>query len=119
MRRILFVEDNESNIYLMKFILEKNGFEVIVAKDGIRGVEMAKQEKPELIVMDIQLPKIDGYEATKRIKKIPELKDIPIIAVTSYAMTGDREKTLKAGCTDYIEKPINPESFINIVKKYI
>lgn len=119
MKRILVIEDNETNIYLMKFMLEKHNFEVIVAKDGSRGIEMAKQEKPDLIIMDIQLPKIDGYEATRRIRKVPELKNIPIIAVTSYAMVGDREKTLKAGCTDYIEKPINPESFINIVNKYI
>jgi len=82
MKRVLVVEDNETNLYLVRFILQKNGYEVIEAKDGIMGVELANREKPDLILMDMQLPELDGYEATKRIKAIEEIKDIPIIALT-------------------------------------
>jgi len=82
-------------------------------------VELAISERPDLILMDIQLPEMDGYEATKRIRATEETKDIPIIAVTSYAMVGDKEKILAAGCTAYIEKPVHPESFIEEIEKYI
>ncbi|HER23699.1 MAG TPA: response regulator, partial [Candidatus Atribacteria bacterium] len=106
MKRILIIEDNETNIYLISFILKKNGYEVLEAKTGEEGIELALKEKPNLIIMDIQLPGIDGLETTKRIRESKEDKGIPIIALTSYAMTGDRERALSAGCNGYLEKPI-------------
>lgn len=117
MKRVLVIEDNETNMYLTKFMLEKSGYEVLEARDGLTGVETAKTAKPDLILMDIQLPDINGMEATGRIREFD--KAVPIIAVTSYAMVGDKEKTLEAGCTGYIEKPINPDTFISSIKKYL
>jgi len=119
MKKILVVEDNETNLYLIRFRLEKSGYEVIEAGEGAVGVELAGKEKPDLILMDIQLPDIDGLEATKRIRASEADAEIPIIALTSYAMVGDREKALAAGCTGYIEKPINPETFIAEIEKYL
>ena len=119
MKKILVVEDNETNMYLIKFILEKSGYEVIEAREGAVGVELAVKEKPALILMDIQLPDINGLAATKRIRASEADHDIPIIALTSFAMTGDREKALAAGCTGYIEKPINPETFIAEIEKFL
>ncbi len=119
MKRILVIEDNETNIYLIGFILKKNGHEVIEARSGEEGVELAVKEKPDLILMDIQLPGIDGLEATRRIRKSEADKKVPIVALTSYAMTGDREKSLAAGCTGYIEKPINPDTFMGEIEKYL
>ena len=117
--RILVVEDNKENLYLVSFILKQNQYEVIFAADGIQAIEKAKAEKPTLILMDMQLPKLDGYEATKKIKEIPGFKNIPIIALTSYAMPGDKEKALSAGCTGYIKKPISPETFMTDIEKYL
>ncbi len=119
MKRILVVEDNEKNMYLISFLLESSNYEVIKAVRGEEGVKAAIKEKPDLILMDIQLPDIDGLEATKRIRKSKPGKEIPIIAVTSYAMSGDREKLIKGGCTGYIEKPINIETFLSEIKKYL
>ncbi len=118
MKRILVIEDNETNMYLIDFILRKSEYEVIEARTGEEGVELAIKDKPDLVIMDIQLPGIDGLEATKRIRKTEVDGKIPIIALTSYAMTGDKEKALKAGCTGYIEKPINPETFIGEIEKF-
>ena len=119
MKRVLVVEDNETNLYLIRFILEKSGYEVIEAREGAVGVELAIKEKPDLVIMDIQLPDIDGLEATKRIRASEADGDIPIIALTSFAMAGDRERALAAGCTGYIEKPINPETFVAEIEKYL
>ena len=119
MKRILVVEDNETNLYLIRFMLEKSGYGIIEAKEGAVGVELAIKEKPDLVIMDIQLPDITGLEATKRIRASEADSDIPIIALTSFAMAGDREKALAAGCTGYIEKPINPETFITEIEKYL
>ena len=119
MKKILVVEDNETNMYLIRFILEKSGYEVIEAREGAAGVELAVKEKPDLILMDVQLPDIDGLEATKRIRTSEVDGEIPIIALTSFAMAGDREKALAAGCTGYIEKPINPETFIAEIEKFL
>ena len=119
MKKVLVVEDNEDNLYLIRFILEENGYEVIEARDGAEGVELAINKKPDLILMDIQLPDIDGMEVTRRIRASEADSDIPIIALTSYAMTGDREKALAAGCTGYIEKPINTETIMAEIKKYL
>jgi two-component system cell cycle response regulator DivK len=118
-KKILIVEDNEQNLYLASFLLEQSGYEVISANDGMKGIEKTKAEKPDLILMDIQLPEMNGYEATKRIKNMPELHHIPIVAVTSYAMVGDREKTLAIGCVGYIEKPFDPETFVSEIEKYL
>jgi len=119
MKRILVVEDNEKNMYLISFILKKNNYEVIEAWNGEQGIELAIKENPDLIIMDIQLPGIDGMEATKRIRESEADGDIPIIALTSYAMAGDREKTLNAGFTEYIEKPINLKAFIADIEKHL
>lgn len=119
MKKILVVEDNEINMYLCSRILKSSGYEVIEARSGEEGVELTIKEKPDLIIMDIQLPGIDGLEATKKIRESKAVEKIPIIALSSYAMAGDREKALKAGCTGYIEKPINPETFISEIKKFL
>lgn len=118
-RKILIVEDNQQNLYLFRFLLEKSGYEVIAAEDGVEGVDKATTENPDLILMDMQLPEMDGYEAVQRIKQHKESGRIPVVAVTSYAMVGDREKILAAGCAGYIEKPIAPESFVAEVEKYL
>ena len=117
MKRILVVEDNEANMYLISFILRKGKHQIIEVRTGEEGVELAVKEKPNLLIMDIQLPGIDGLEATKRIRESEANEELPIIALTSYAMAGDKEKALKAGCTGYIEKPINPETFIAEIEK--
>ena len=119
MKRVLVVEDNKANMYLFCRMLESRGYEVIQAESGEEGVKLAIKEKPDLILMDIQLPGIDGMEATKRIRKSKTNRKTPIIAVTSYAMIGDRERILKAGCTGYIEKPINPKTFLTQIEKYL
>jgi two-component system cell cycle response regulator DivK len=116
---VLIIEDNEQNLYLMRFLLEKHGFTVVEAKDGRKGVETAKEVKPHLILLDIQLPEMDGYAVARELRQNGELANTSIIAVTSYAMVGDREQALKAGADDYIEKPIDPERFIEQISKYI
>ncbi len=119
MKRILVVEDNEKNMYLIGYILRNNGYEVIEARTGEEGVELAIKEKPDLVLMDIQLPGIDGLETTRRIRESETDDETPIVALTSYAMTGDKEKALNSGCTGYLEKPINPETFMTDVEKYL
>jgi two-component system cell cycle response regulator DivK len=117
--KILVIEDNEQNLYLTTFILESRGYPVIQARDGREGIEMARREKPDLILLDIQLPLMDGYAVAQELKSIHELDDVPIVAVTSYAMVGDRERILEAGCAGYIEKPINPETFLTDVESHL
>ena len=117
-KKILVVEDNEQNLYLMTFLLEQSGYEVISAPTGRKGVEKAQAEKPDLILMDIQLPEMNGYEATIRIKSIADINRIPIVAVTSHAMEGDRKKALAIGCVGYIDKPFDPETFVSEIEKY-
>ena len=116
---LLIIEDNEQNLYLMRFLLEKKGFTVIGAEDGRKGIEMALTHKPRAILLDIQLPEMDGYAVAAELKKHHEMDGVPIIAVTSYAMVGDRENVLAAGATGYIEKPINPETFVAEIRKYL
>ena len=113
--KILLIEDNEQNRYLAKFLLEKKGYESLAVTDGAAGIGMAVRERPDLILLDIQLPGMDGYSVARELRKNPALSGTPIIAVTSYAMTGDREKALAAGCNGYIEKPINPDTFASEV----
>jgi two-component system cell cycle response regulator DivK len=115
---ILMIEDNEQNAYLAAFLLEKHGFKVEAVRDGRSGVELAQRLVPDYILLDIQLPGMDGYAVARALRQVDGLKDTPIIAVTSYAMEGDREKSLDAGCNGYIEKPINPETFVQEVKSY-
>ncbi len=119
MKTVLLVEDNEANQYLIRFILEKNGLKVITTKNGLNGVKIALEKQPELVIMDVQLPDINGLNATRKIREHPDGKDLKIIALTSYAMTGDRDKALAAGCTGYMEKPIDPKNFMIEIKKYL
>jgi CheY-like chemotaxis protein len=116
---ILVIEDNERNRYLVAFILEKHGYQVVQAQDGRKGVEMAERNKPALILLDIQLPGMDGYAVARELRSNPLFDEVPIVAVTSYAMAGDRERILAAGCNGYIEKPINPETFMDDVEQHL
>lgn len=116
---VLVIEDNEQNLYLTTFILVKNGLTVIEARNGQEGIDLACKQIPDLILLDIQLPLMDGYEVARRLRQIENVRDVPIIAVTSYAMVGDREKALEAGCTGYIEKPINPATFMDEIHRYL
>ena len=118
-KKILIVDDNEKNRYLISFILEKNGFEVVTATDGFEGVEAARKQRVDLVIMDIKMPKMDGYEATREIRKLEDYQSVQIIALTSYAMAEDKKKALEAGCDGYIAKPINPETFMDEIRKYL
>ena len=102
----MYVEDNEDNVYVVKSRLTRAGFTILIAADGAQGVVMASTEQPDLILMDLSLPVLDGWEATRRIKAAPETKHIPVVALTAHAMAGDREKALAAGCDDFDTKPI-------------
>ena len=104
--KVLYVEDNDDNVYMLKNRLTRKGFTVLVAIDGAEGVSMAAAEQPELILMDLSLPVLDGWEATRRIKAAAETRHIPVIALTAHAMAGDREKALAAGCDDFDTKPV-------------
>jgi CheY-like chemotaxis protein len=106
MIRILYVEDNEDNVYMLSQRLRKHGFEVIVASDGQQGVEMAYREKPDLILMDLGLPSLDGWSAARLLKEAPDTRPIPIIALSAHTMPGDRERALAAGCDEYTAKPV-------------
>lgn len=118
-KRVLVIEDNEQNLYLVTFLLKKNGYGVSAARDGVIGIQQAAREIPDLILLDIQLPLLDGYTVAKQLKSCDELADVPIVAVTSYAMAGDREKAIESGCSGYIEKPINPDTFITQIEKFL
>jgi CheY-like chemotaxis protein len=117
--KILIIEDNEQNMYLLTFLLNRHGHQVFQACDGRQGIELAQKENPDLVLLDIQLPQMDGYAVAREIKAIQMLAGIPIVAVTSYAMVGDREKTIAAGCSGYIEKPINPDTFIEQISEFL
>jgi CheY-like chemotaxis protein len=107
MAKILLVEDNEMNRDMLSRRLERRGFKVVMAEDGAIGVAMARSESPDLILMDMSLPIVDGWEATRQIKGAPETRSIPVIALTAHAMAGDEEKALAAGCNDYETKPVD------------
>ncbi|MCC5885649.1 MAG: response regulator [Gammaproteobacteria bacterium] len=115
--RVLLIEDNEQNRYLLTFLLTRHGYHVESACDGRSGIDQAKTEVPDLILLDIQLPTMDGYAVAMALRQIPSLDRTPIIAVTSYAMVGDREKALSSGCDGYIEKPIDPDTFVAEVER--
>jgi two-component system cell cycle response regulator DivK len=112
MPRILYVEDNENNVYMLTRRLKRHGFEVLVAADGAQGVEIARSEHPDLILMDLNMPVLDGWEAARQLKGAPETRAIPIIALSAHAMSGDRERALEAGCDDYDTKPVQIDSLL-------
>ncbi len=118
-KRVLLIEDNEQNRYMMSFLLTRKGYEVVEAGDGPAGIELARRIRPALILLDIQLPGMDGYTVAGELKAIPETASIPIVAITSYAMTGDRERGIAAGCDGYMEKPIDPETFAAEIGRYL
>jgi len=105
--KILYVEDNDDNVYVVKNRFTRAGHTVLVALDGRQALDMARAERPDLILMDLSLPEMDGWEATRRLKASPDTKDIPVIALSAHAMAGDREKALAAGCDDYDTKPVD------------
>jgi two-component system cell cycle response regulator DivK len=118
-RKILIVEDNEDNRELAVKVLRNKGFETVTAVDGEEAIEKAVSEKPDLILLDISLPKLDGYEVAKRLKNMEEFKETPIVAFTAHAMKGDREKVIAAGFEGYISKPINIREFPDQIKLYM
>lgn len=119
MARILYIEDDEQNLYLVTFILKKAGHEVIPARDGPQGLAKAESAAPDLVLLDFQLPGMDGLEVLAKLKTSPITREIPVLAVTSYAMVGDRERFLAAGCSGYLEKPINPDTFLQEVERFL
>lgn len=112
MRKILYVEDNEDNVYMLTRRLQRQGFEVLTAPDGEQGLALARSAQPDLILMDLNLPVLDGWQATRRLKGAPETRSIPIIALSAHAMAGDRERALEAGCDDYDTKPVRIDSLM-------
>ena len=119
MQTALVIEDNKDNMKLITFILEKNGYETIRAETGNAGIELAIKKKPDFILLDIQLPDMNGIEVLKAIRKSKINGSIPVIAVTSYAMAGDRQRLIEAGCNGYIEKPIVVETIINEIRRIV
>ena len=113
---VLLIEDNEQNRYLARFLLERAGHVVIDANDGQCGLQKALDLRPDIILLDIQLPTMDGYAVASALRELPQMQDTPILAVTSYAMAGDCEKALASGCTGYLEKPIDPDRFVQQVE---
>lgn len=118
-KSILLIEDNEKNAYLLSFILEQHGYRVIIARDGKSGIALAREIRPGLILLDIQLPVMDGYAVARELTSDETMRGIPIVAVTSYAMPGDRERVLASGCAGYMEKPIDPRTFVSKIEKYL
>jgi two-component system, cell cycle response regulator DivK len=119
MKRILVIEDQEDNRAILRDLLTAAGYALIEAFDGAEGVAKAEAERPDLILMDIQMPVMDGYEATRRIKAIPACAAIPVIAVTSYALSGDEAKTRSAGCDGYVAKPYSPRQMLAIIRSFL
>lgn len=118
-KRILMVEDTEDNRQILRDLFSATDYELIEATDGAKGLAMAQMHKPDLILMDIQLPVLDGYEVTRRIKENPDLRHIPVIAVTSYALSGDEAKARAAGCDAYIAKPFSPRLLLAKVRELL
>ncbi|HPI37948.1 MAG TPA: response regulator [Ignavibacteriaceae bacterium] len=117
--KILIIEDNQQNMYMLTFLLESYNYKVFQAYNGLAGISVAKDIKPDIILLDIQLPEMDGYTVARKLKEDEQMKDIPIIAVTSYAMPGDREKVMEAGAIGYIEKPIDPDTFVTQMLSFL
>jgi CheY-like chemotaxis protein len=110
--RILIAEDHPASLELMRYLLQANGYETLVARDGVEALEVARLERPDMIVCDLQMPRLDGYGVLENLRADPELRQIPIIAVTAFSMVGDRERVLSAGFNGYQSKPIEPEVFV-------
>jgi two-component system, cell cycle response regulator DivK len=119
MTKILYVEDNEDNVYMLSMRLRRHGFEVVVAPDGAQGIATARTEAPALILLDMSLPVLDGWEAARQLKAAPETCAIPIIALTAHAMAGEREKALAAGCDDYDTKPIKFARLLDKIRTFL
>lgn len=119
MPTILYVEDNEDNVYMLVRRLRRHGFEVIVAADGARGVDAARRERPDLVLMDLDLPVLDGWEATRRLKAAPETRSIPVVALSAHAMAGERERALAAGCDDHDTKPIDLDRLLAKIRAHL
>ena len=119
MTKILYVEDNEDNVYMLSRRLKRKGFEIVIAVDGEQGVEMASSEKPDLILMDLSLPKMDGWTATKYIKSNEELKSIPIIALSAHAMEEHKQRALDSGCNDYDTKPVDINRLLSKISEQL
>lgn len=117
--KVLIIEDNETNMYMLSFLLESENYFVLKTFNGKDGIKTAEEKEPDIILLDIQLPEMDGYTVATKLREIDKLKKTPIIAVTSYAMPGDREKCIESGATGYIEKPINPDTFISQMKSFL
>lgn len=118
-RTALLIEDNEQNRYLATFLLEQHGYRVVAAVDGPSALRALRDFVPDVILLDIQLPGMDGYEVARLLRELDSLRATPIVAVTSYAMVGDREKSIEAGCNGYIEKPIDPETFVQQIEQLL
>lgn len=118
-RTILLIEDNEQNRYLVTYLLTQSGYDVVPATSGPVGILMAARVPLDLVLLDIQLPGMDGYAVARALREERRIHGVPIVAVTSYAMVGDREKALAAGCTGYIEKPIDPQTFVGEIERYL
>ncbi len=116
---ILIIEDNEQNMYMLSYLLEKSNYKILKAFNGLDGLKLAHENNPEIILIDIQLPDMDGYEICNKLRHNGLPKNTTIIAVTSYAMGGDKEKAIEAGADGYLEKPINPETFVNQMESII
>jgi two-component system cell cycle response regulator DivK len=118
--RLLYVEDNDDNVYMLKMRLELlDGYEVLAAEDGEKGCEMAASERPDLILMDLEMPVIDGWEATRRLKGNPQTRDIPVIALSAHALAGAREKALAAGCDEFDTKPIEFDRLVGTIQRLL
>ncbi len=118
-KRVLIIEDNIDNLRLVRMLLRPLSVDMTEARDGLAGVEKAKAGHFDLILLDIQLPVMDGYQVARALKQIPHCADVPIVAVTSYAMPGDRERALESGCSGYLEKPLNPDIFARQVGEFL
>lgn len=118
-KQILIIEDNEQNMYMLTYLLESSDYFIIQAYSGQDGIHKAGEHNPDIILLDIQLPEMDGYTVARHLRAVEALKSTPIIAVTSYAMPGDREKAMASGATGYIEKPINPDTFIEQMESFL
>lgn len=118
-KRILIVEDNPQNRYLVSFLLEQQGYELITAEDGAEALEMLEGDTPDLILMDMQLPKVDGYEATRRIKANERLRDIPLVALTAHSMRRDEQRAIDAGCDEFVTKPVDADGLLALVSRLL
>ncbi len=117
--RVLIIEDNPANLELMVYLLNHYGYTTLTAMDGKEGLALIEKETPDLIICDIQLPKLNGYQIAEKLNDNPKLADIPIMAVTAYSMVGDRDKILSSGFDDYLSKPIDPENFVKQIEMFL